>query len=96
MATQEGNPLALVEELRLRANQDEGLKARLLADPHATIESETGIKIPGGWVIAATSLADGTVNVDLANEEIPEEYLELISGGRELPPSSTDPGSSGC
>ncbi len=75
-------------------NQDEGLKERLLADPHATIESETGIQIPDGWIIAATSLADGTVNVDLANEEIPEEYLELVSGG--LPESSTDPGSSSC
>ena len=94
MAIQDANPLALVEELCLRANQDEGLKERLLADPHATIESETGIQIPDGWIIAATSLADGTENVDLANEEIPEEYLELVSGG--LPESSTDPGSSSC
>ena len=90
MSTTENNPLALVEELCNRANQDATLKARLLADPHATIESETGIQIPDGWVIAATSLADGRVNVDLANEDIPDEYLELVSGG--LPESSTNGG----
>jgi len=90
MSTPENNPLALVEELCNRANQDATLKARLLADPRATIESETGLQIPSGWIIAATSLADGTVNVDLANEDIPDEYLELVSGG--LPESSTDGG----
>ena len=39
MSTPENNPLALVEELCNRANQDATLKARLLADPRATIES---------------------------------------------------------
>jgi len=76
------------------ASSDQDLKARLLADPRATLTEETALTIPSDWVLVASEAADGTVRVELANEDIPEAYLELVSGG--LPPSSSDPGNASC
>jgi hypothetical protein len=40
------NPMELVNGLCERAVSDAGLKARLLADPRATLTEETGLAIP--------------------------------------------------
>lgn len=40
------NPMDLVNEVCARAAIDAGLKARLLADPRATLTEETGLAIP--------------------------------------------------
>jgi hypothetical protein len=72
-----------------RAGLDAELKAALLADPRGTLERETGMTIPAGWELAAVESADGSVSVELANDEIPEEYLTLVTGG--LPPDSSEP-----
>jgi hypothetical protein len=50
------NPMELVNGVCARAVSDAGLRARLLADPRATLTEETGLTIP-------------------------EEYLQLVSGG---------------
>tara|TARA_B110000285_G_scaffold228448_2_gene291448 strand:+ start:189 stop:485 length:297 start_codon:yes stop_codon:yes gene_type:complete len=84
------DPMDLVNGVCARAASDAGLKARLLADPSGTLASETGLTIPDDWEIMASEASDGTVRVELGNEDIPEEYLELVSGG--LPESSTDGG----
>jgi hypothetical protein len=60
------------------------LKARLLADPRATLTEETGLTIPKDWELVAREAADGTVRVELTNENIPEEYLQLVSGGAQF------------
>jgi hypothetical protein len=88
------NALVLVKQLCARASQDEELKSRLFADPRAILEAETGITFPVGWQVVAAVQVDGRVTVDLANEEIPNDYLELVSGG--VPPDSTNPGNSSC
>ena len=88
------NPMDLVDGVCVRASSDADLKARLLADPRATLTEETALTIPSDWVLVASEAADGTVRVELANEDIPEAYLELVSGG--LPPSSSDPGNASC
>ena len=88
------NPMDLVNGVCVRASSDQDLKARLLADPRAKLTEETGLTIPEDWVLVASEAADGTVRVELANEDIPEAYLELVSGG--LPPSSSDPGNASC
>jgi hypothetical protein len=75
------NPMDLVNGVCARAASDAGLKARLLADPRATLVEETALTIPDGWELAAREAPDGTIRVELVNEEIPDEYLELISGG---------------
>jgi len=75
------NPMDLVNGVCARAASNAGLKARLLADPGATLTEESGLTIPKDWELVASEAADGTVQVELTNEDIPEEYLELVSGG---------------
>jgi hypothetical protein len=89
------NPMDLVNGVCASAASDAGLKARLLADPRTTLATETGLTIPDGWELVAIEGSDGTVRVELVNEDIPELYLDLVSGG--LPPSSTpSDGSTSC
>jgi hypothetical protein len=75
------NPMDLVNGVCASAVSDAGLKARLLADPRATLTEETGLTIPEDWELVASEAADGTVRVELTNKDIPEEYLQLVSGG---------------
>ena len=82
------NPKDLVDGVCVRAGSDADLKARLLADPRATLTEETGLTIPKDWELAAREASDGTVRVELVNEDIPELYLELVSGG--FPPDITN------
>ncbi len=88
------SPMDLVDGVCVRASNDVDLKARLLADPRTTLLEETALTIPSDWELVASEAADGTVRVELANEDIPDAYLELVSGG--LPESSTDSGNASC
>ena len=88
------NPMDLVNGVCARAASDAGLKERLLADPRATLAQETTLTIPEDWELAASEAADGTVRVELVNHDIPEEYLELVSGGGAGDESCED--GSGC
>ena len=75
------NPMDLVNGVCASAASAADLKARLLADPRATLAQETGLTIPKDWELVASEAPDGTVQVGLVNEDIPEEYLQLVSGG---------------
>ena len=75
------NPMDLVNGVCAKAVGDAGLKGRLLADPRGTLVAETGLSIPDDWELEASEASDGTVQVGLVNENIPEMYLELVSGG---------------
>lgn len=88
------NPMDLVDGVCVRASSDADLKARLLADPRAALLEETALTIPSDWELVASEATDGTVRVELANEDIPDAYLELVSGG--LPESSTNSGGRSC
>jgi hypothetical protein len=77
------NPMDLVNGVCASAASDAGLKARLLADPRATLTEETSLTIPEDWELVASEASDGTVRVELVNEDIPESYLELVTGGDE-------------
>ena len=44
------NPMDLVNGVCASAVSDAGLKARLLADPRATLTEETGLTIPEGYL----------------------------------------------
>ena len=90
------NPMDLVQAVCQRARGDEELKAALLADPGGTLQRETGLTIPDGWDLAASESADGTVQVELVNDEIPEQYLELVQGGVASPGAPPPAGSSSC
>ena len=75
------NPMDLVNGVCARAASDADLKARLLDDPRASLVQETSLTIPEDWELVASEAADGSVRVEIVNEEIPEAYLELVSGG---------------
>jgi len=75
------DPMSLVNGVCVSAASDSGLKERLLADPRATLAAETGLSIPQDWDLVTIEESDGTVRVELVNEDIPEMYLELVSGG---------------
>lgn len=81
------NPMDLVNGVCASAASDAGLKARLLSDPRTTLAAETGLTIPDDWELVASETSDGTVRVELVNDDIPELYLELVSGG--IPTDST-------
>ena len=82
------NPMDLVNGVCARARSDAGLKARLLADPRATLVEETALTIPEDWELLASEAPNGAVRIELVNDEIPEAYLELVTGG--------DGGANGC
>lgn len=69
-----------IDALLERAQGDADLRERLLADPRGTIKAETGMNVPDDWAIVATDNA-GTVELAFANGELPEAYLEMVSGG---------------
>ncbi len=89
--------LGAVEHLIARANDDPALRERLVQDPSATITSEAGLDVPQDWDIRAVVRDDG-VALEFANSELPDEYLELVSGGCQchfrddpLPPGVSGP-----
>ncbi len=69
-----------IDALVTRANADPALRDRLMADAKATIETETGMVVPSDWDLVAVIHDDGIV-FELLNDELPEEYLQLVSGG---------------
>jgi len=70
-----------INDLTARANADEALRARLTADPHGTIQAETGMTVPADWNIVIIDNADGTIEIGFANDDVPDDYLALVSGG---------------
>ncbi len=69
-----------IDNLVAEANNDADLRARLLADPRGTIGAETGMTVPADWAIIARE-SNGMVELAFENDELPEEYLELVAGG---------------
>mgnify|MGYP006285564391 CR=1 FL=1 len=75
------NPVqGAIDALLVRASSDPSLRDRLMADPKATIQAETGMSVPADWNIV-TRDNDGTLELAFENDEIPDDYLELVSGG---------------
>jgi hypothetical protein len=69
-----------IDAMLARAQGDPALRDRLIADPKGTIEAETGLTVPTDWNIL-TRDNDGNLELAFENGELPEDYLELVSGG---------------
>lgn len=69
-----------IDALLARAAGDPELQARLLDDPRGTIQAETGMTVPADWNIEARESA-GAMELGFANDELPDDYLALVSGG---------------
>ena len=37
--------------------------------------------VPDDWNIVITDNADGTMEIGFVNDEVPDDYLDLVSGG---------------
>jgi hypothetical protein len=72
--------VAAVDALVARAQDDAALRDRLIADPKGTIEAETGLTVPADWNIM-TRDNGGSLELAFENDELPDDYLELVSGG---------------
>ncbi|MFM1918022.1 MAG: hypothetical protein RJB01_1537 [Actinomycetota bacterium] len=69
-----------IDDLVARAELDPGLRERLMAEPGETIWLETGMRVPEHWAVVAMEV-DGSIEIALGCDELPEDYLELVSGG---------------
>jgi hypothetical protein len=74
-----------INDLIARANADADLRARLSNDLRGTIQAETGLTVPDDWNIAITDNADGTMDIGFVNDDVPDDYLALVSGGNVNP-----------
>jgi hypothetical protein len=64
-----------------RAKEDTSFRDLLLTNPKAAIFEETGESVPADWAIVSRVNASGDVELDFENGELPEDYLEMVSGG---------------
>jgi hypothetical protein len=71
---------ATIDELMARIQGDESLRRQMLADPKATILAETGMTVPDDWAVISRE-NNGMVELAFENDELPDDYLEVVSGG---------------
>ena len=72
----------LREQLVEKATVDEAFRARLLADPNAAIEEETGLRIPDGFTVEVHEEAGDTGHLVLPpSSALGEADLEMMAGG---------------
>ena len=64
-----------------RAKEDTDFRDLLLTNPKAAILEETGMSVPDDWAIVSRINNDGNVELEFENGELPEDYLDMVSGG---------------
>ena len=65
-----------------KAAEDGEFRARLVADPKATISAETGISLPGGFDVAVHEDSATTAHLVLPpSPELTDAELAQVSGG---------------
>ncbi len=88
-----------VRELLARTATDADLRDRVMADPLAAIEAETGAALPDDWRLVGTLSATGAVELAFADDELPLDYLAVVGGGvsnsYSFPPYVGGPGDPG-
>ena len=72
----------LEEKITARAAEDEGFRARLLANPKDVIESDYGLTIPEGYTVEVheESATAGHLVLPPSNR-LPESELATVAGG---------------
>lgn len=71
----------VIDELAARAEDSPELRERFLSNAAQAIFEETGLRVPEHWAVVATEV-DGTLEFALGCDELPDDYLEWVSGGR--------------
>ena len=66
----------------MKAAEDDDFRARLIADPRATVEEETGLRFPDGYRIHVHEESTADAHLVLPpRPELSREQLDRISGG---------------
>ena len=68
----------------MKATEDDDFRARLIADPRATVEEETGLRFPDGYRIHVHEESAADAHMVLPpRPELSREQLDRIAGGVE-------------
>ena len=66
----------------MKATEDDDFRARLVADPRATVEEETGLRFPDGYRIHVHEESAADAHLVLPpRPELSKEQLARIAGG---------------
>jgi hypothetical protein len=70
-----------IDAILARAKEDTSFRDLLLTNPKAAIFEATGMSVPADWNIASSLNDAGHVELEFENGELPEDYLDMVSGG---------------
>ncbi len=77
-----GSETQLRAHIAMKATEDDGFRARLIADPRATIEQETGLRFPDGYRIHVHEESATDAHMALPpRPELSKEQLDRIAAG---------------
>ena len=66
----------------MKATEDDDFRARLVADPRATVEEETGLRFPEGYRVHVHEESAADAHLVLPpRPELSKEQLDRIAGG---------------
>jgi hypothetical protein len=80
-----------IDQVLARAKDDLDFRDLLLTNPKEAIFKETGMSVPADWDIVSRIDDNGHVAISFANDELPEDYLEVVSGGHGGPGGFVSP-----
>ena len=81
-----------IDAILARAKEDTSFRDLLLTNPKAAIFEATGMSVPADWNIASSLNDAGHVELEFENGELPEDYLEMVSGGYDSTGGDVSPG----
>jgi hypothetical protein len=70
-----------IDAILARAKEDTSFRDLLVTNPKAAIFEATGMSVPADWNIVSRLSDSGHVELEFENGELPEDYLDMVSGG---------------
>ena len=68
--------------IAMKATEDDEFRARLVADPRATVEAEIGLRFPDGYQLHVHEESATDAHMVLPPKpELSQEHLDRIAGG---------------
>ena len=69
-------------QVAMKAAEDDEFRARLVADPRATVEAEIGLRFPDGYQLHVHEESSTEAHLVLPPKpELSQEHLDRIAGG---------------
>ena len=69
-------------QIAMKAAEDDEFRTRLVADPRATVEAETGLRFPDGYQLHVHEESATDAHMVLPPKpELSREHLDRIAGG---------------